>query len=182
MKKFACILLMAVPVSGCSIAGVFHNQIPVDSAGWSINWSINYQSDRKEPTAEFACNTYKYRLTGGINVSESMWFGPPLIPIIPPIFQGSPRSDKREFDLIMEGNHANTFPCPVITSNGQEYKALDIPEDDYKRCRYTIPTPKDGLTLSIADQMGCKVTPLDFKLTPERYYYPLVPPQVIFGP
>lgn len=167
---------MAVPVSGCSITGTSYYQNPVESAGWSISWSTDYQSNRSVPTAEFACGAYKYQVAH-IFVSDSYWYGPPLIPLIPHAPETS--GEGREYEVIMAGDLASTLSCPVIKLDGQEYKALDLPHKDSKTCRYTIriPARQDRVSLSMADQTGCAVTPLNFKLTPLSYYYPLFPPR-----
>lgn len=178
MKKLACNLLVLLTVSGCAVAGKTYSQYPADLAGWNISSETNYENDRVK-TAEFPCIGYKYKLIGGIVVSDYHWFGPPFLPILPPFFAGgySPDSGRREFDLRMEGKHADTFICPIIKLNADEYKGEAFPSsyNEHLDCRYSIPTPTGILTFFIEDQMGCKLPPLKFKLTPEWYYHPIFP-------
>ncbi len=180
MKRLACILLMAVSVSGCSLAGVARYQVPAGAGGWSLR----EPKDKKYPNAEFVCSTYTYRVPRSIVVSASYWFGPPLIPFIPKFFGRQLERGEREFELVMEGNHADTLPCPILTLEEKDYKAWGVPDKDRKECRYTIATPQAalqaGLTLSIVDQMGCKVTPLNLKPISEYFYLPVIPPGVLF--
>ncbi len=178
MKKLACILLMAVAVSGCSTAGRTYCQYPMAKAGWKVSWrDVGY--GEKDATAEFPCSSYTYKLPGGIWVSDYHWFGPPFLPIFPPSFAGAgnPIDVGREIFLHMDGKHPDTFVCPVIQMYGKAYKgegSINTPGDS-KWCRYYIPRPKDPLTLFIEDQMGCKVPPLEFKLAPDWYYHPISP-------
>ncbi len=179
MRRLACILLMAVLVSGCSMAGRAYDQYPMAKGGWSVNWSpMGLGFGLKEPTAEFACGSYKYRLERGIWVSDYHWFGPAFLPIFPPFLAGagSDQVDGREFFLDMHGKHADTFVCPIIKMDGEAYKTSPLHDgEDFTRCLYDIPTPKDTLAFTIEDQMGCKVPPLEFKLTPHWYYVPIFP-------
>lgn len=166
MKGLVYILLAILTLSGCALAGRNLDQYPVASPGWRLGSEIHFRNG-KERTAEFSCGSYTCKLVGGIPV-RSYYFGGPLIfPIIPQSLVGDPTPDtgKRDVDLVMKGDHIDKVACPFLRLDDKVYKTKADAYRGEKACFYSIPTPKGKLVFLLEDQMGCKVSPLEFKLT-----------------